>query len=548
MRSDTDVASALGIDLGTTNSVVAVLEGGEPTVIANSEGSRTTPSVVAFARNGEVLVGQSAKNQAVTNVDRTLRSVKRHIGTGWSTPDIDGKRYTAQEISARVLQKLKRDAWSRLGWEITDAVITVPAYFDTAMRWATEEAGRLAGLNVIRLVDEPIAAALAYGLNEGDRTILVLHLGGGSTSATVVDVGRGAAEVRAVGSDLRLGGDDWDDRIAEWLVERFRSSNGIDLSKDKMAMQRVREAAEKAKIELSSQERATVSVPYVTVDADKNPLFLDETLWRGEFQRITRDLLDRTRAPFNRVIKDAGISMSRIDHVVLVGGATRMPAFVELVRELTGGKEPETGLNPDETAAVGAVLCGQQPDRVAEGFESDVTGATTSDPAVPPSAGAAPRVAVRSGVFVCYRTVDAGATAGRLAEKLSDRLGEDRVFIDVESVQPGVDYREAVRDAIDRTRVMLVVIGDRWLAATDRRGRPRLMDEDDTLRIEIEYALDNGVTVVPVLVDGAPMPPRHELPASLGRLTTINSLFLGTRTWRRDAPTLLDAVVGMMAH
>jgi molecular chaperone DnaK len=352
------MARAVGIDLGTTNSVVAVLEGGEPTVIANSEGSRTTPSVVAFARNGEVLVGQAAKNQAVTNVDRTLRSVKRHIGTTWTTPDIDGKKYTAQEISARVLQKLKRDAESYLGEEITDAVITVPAYFEDAQRQATKEAGQIAGLNVLRIVNEPTAAALAYGLDKGqkEQTILVFDLGGGTFDVSLLEIGEGVVEVKATNGDNHLGGDDWDERIINWLVDRFKSSQGIDLTRDKMAMQRLREAAEKAKIELSSQNTTTINLPYITVDADKNPLFLDETLSRAEFQRITSDLLDRTRSPFNQVIKDAGISVGQIDHVVLVGGSTRMPAVSELVKELTGGKEPNKGVNPDEVVAVGAAL------------------------------------------------------------------------------------------------------------------------------------------------------------------------------------------------
>ncbi|AKS14244.1 molecular chaperone DnaK [Corynebacterium pseudotuberculosis] len=348
---------AVGIDLGTTNSVVSVLEGGEAQVIANSEGSRTTPSVVAFAKNGEVLVGQSAKNQAVTNVDRTIRSVKRHIGTDW-TVDIDGKKYTPQEISARTLMKLKRDAESYLGDEVTDAVITVPAYFSDAQRQATKEAGQIAGLNVLRIVNEPTAAALAYGLEKGEKeqTILVFDLGGGTFDVSLLEIGDGVVEVRATAGDNELGGDDWDNRVVEWLVDKFKSSNGVDLSKDKMAMQRLREAAEKAKIELSSSQSATINLPYITVDADKNPLFLDETLSRTEFQRITQDLLDRTKAPFNQVIKDAGVSVSEIDHVVLVGGSTRMPAVSELVKELTGGREPNKGVNPDEVVAVGAAL------------------------------------------------------------------------------------------------------------------------------------------------------------------------------------------------
>ena len=352
------MSRAVGIDLGTTNSVVSVLEGGEPKVIANAEGSRTTPSVVAFAKNGEVLVGQPAKNQAVTNVDRTIRSVKRHIGAEWKSSDIDGKQYTAQEISARTLQKLKRDAESYLGEDVTDAVITVPAYFNDAQRQATKDAGQIAGLNVLRIVNEPTAAALAYGLdkNEDDQTILVFDLGGGTFDVSLLDIGEGVVEVRATSGDNELGGDDWDQRIVDWLVDKFKAQNGIDLTKDKMALQRLRESAEKAKIELSSGQSTSINLPYITVDADKNPLFLDETLSRTEFQKITQDLLDRTRKPFQAVIKDAGISVSDIDHVVLVGGSTRMPAVSDLVKELTGGKDPNKGVNPDEVVAVGAAL------------------------------------------------------------------------------------------------------------------------------------------------------------------------------------------------
>ncbi|BDD80746.1 chaperone protein DnaK [Tsukamurella pulmonis] len=348
---------AVGIDLGTTNSCVAVLEGGDPVVIANAEGSRTTPSVVAFARNGEVLVGQPAKNQAVTNVDRTIRSVKRHIGTDW-TQKIDDKDYTSQEISARTLMKLKRDAEAYLGEDVTDAVVTVPAYFNDAQRQATKEAGQIAGLNVLRIVNEPTAAALAYGLDKGEKeqTILVFDLGGGTFDVSLLEIGDGVVEVRATSGDNELGGDDWDQRVVDWLVEKFKAQHGIDLTKDKMAMQRLREAAEKAKIELSSGQSTSINLPYITVDADKNPLFLDENLSRSEFQKITGDLLERTRKPFQAVIKDAGISVSDIDHVVLVGGSTRMPAVTELVKELTGGQEPNKGVNPDEVVAVGAAL------------------------------------------------------------------------------------------------------------------------------------------------------------------------------------------------
>ena len=352
------MARAVGIDLGTTNSVVAVLSGGEPEVVANAEGSRTTPSVVAFAKNGEVLVGEVAKRQAVTNIDRTIRSVKRHMGDPSWKVDIDGKSYNAQEISARVLQKLKRDAESYLGEPIADAVITVPAYFNDAQRQATKEAGQIAGLNVLRIVNEPTAAALAYGLDKGhkEQTILVFDLGGGTFDVSLLEIGEGVIEVKATSGDNHLGGDDWDQRIIDWLSDKFKAAHGIDLTKDKMAMQRLREAAEKAKIELSSSQQTSINLPYITQDAEKNPLFLDESLSRAEFQKITADLLERTRTPFANVVRDANINVSQIDHVVLVGGSTRMPAVGELVKELTGGKEPNKGVNPDEVVAVGAAL------------------------------------------------------------------------------------------------------------------------------------------------------------------------------------------------
>ena len=351
------MARAVGIDLGTTNSCVSVLEGGEPTVIANAEGARTTPSIVAFAKNGEVLVGEVAKRQSVTNVERTIRSVKRHMGTNW-TMDIDGKKYTPQEISARVLQKLKRDAESYLGETVTDAVITVPAYFNDAQRQATKEAGEIAGLNVLRIINEPTAAALAYGLDKADKeqTILVFDLGGGTFDVSLLEIGDGVVEVKATNGDNNLGGDDWDQALVDHLVKTFGSANGIDLTKDKMAMQRIREAAEKAKIELSSSQSATINLPYITVDSEKNPLFLDETITRAQFQSLTADLLERCKKPFQAVLKDAGIPIASIQSVVLVGGSTRMPAVVDLVRDLTGGKEPNKGVNPDEVVAVGAAL------------------------------------------------------------------------------------------------------------------------------------------------------------------------------------------------
>jgi molecular chaperone DnaK len=349
------MARAVGIDLGTTNSVVAVLEGGEPTVIANAEGARTTPSVVAFAKSGEVLVGEVAKRQAVTNVDRTIRSVKRHMGESWTT-EIDDKKFTPQQISAFVLQKLKRDAEAYLGEPVTDAVITVPAYFSDAQRQATKEAGEIAGLNVQRIVNEPTAAALAYGLDKGDdQTILVFDLGGGTFDVSLLEIGEGVVEVKATSGDNHLGGDDWDNRIVEWMVDKFKASNNVDLGADKIAKQRLQEAAEKAKIELSSSSETTIHLPYIT-HGESGPLHFEEKLTRSEFQKITSDLLARTKSPFQQVLKDGGVAVNNIDHVVLVGGSTRMPAVTELVKELLGGKEPNKGVNPDEVVAVGAAL------------------------------------------------------------------------------------------------------------------------------------------------------------------------------------------------
>ena len=350
------MASAVGIDLGTTNSVVAVLEGGEPTVVPNAEGSRTTPSVVAFAKGGEVLVGEVAKRQAVTNPDRTIRSVKRHMGTNWTT-EIDGKTYRPQQISGFVLQKLKRDAEAYLGETITNAVITVPAYFGDAERQATKEAGEIAGLTVDRIINEPTAAALAYGLDKADQeqTVLVFDLGGGTFDVSLLDISEGVFEVKATKGDPRLGGDDWDQRIIDWLVTQFKNKNGIDLSKDKMAGQRLKEAAERAKIELSQVQSTEINLPYITAGAE-GPLHLEEKMTRAEFQRMTQDLLDRCKGPFNAVLSDAKVSVSKIDQIILVGGSTRMPAVQDLVRELSGGKEPNKSVNPDEVVALGASL------------------------------------------------------------------------------------------------------------------------------------------------------------------------------------------------
>src|SRR3954470_3449834 len=349
------MARAVGIDLGTTNSVVAVLEGGEPTVIPNAEGARTTPSVVAFAKSGEVLVGEVAKRQAVTNIDRTIRSVKRHMGSDWSVK-IDDKSFTPQQISAFVLQKLKRDAEAYLGETVTDAVITVPAYFSDAQRQATKEAGEIAGLNVQRIVNEPTAAALAYVLDKGDdQTILVFDLGGGTFDVSLLEIGEGVVEVKATSGANHLGGDDWDSKIVDWMAKKFQGNNGVDLSKDKIALHRLQEAAEKAKIELSSSSETTVHLPYIP-HGESGPLHFEEKLTRSEFQKLTSDLLDRTKAPFQQVLKDGGVAVSAIDHVVLVGGSTRMPAVTDLVKQLLGGKEPNKGVNPDEVVAIGAAL------------------------------------------------------------------------------------------------------------------------------------------------------------------------------------------------
>ena len=350
------MSKAVGIDLGTTNSVVCVLEAGEPVVVPNSEGSRTTPSVVAFSKSGDVLVGEVAKRQAITNTERTFRSVKRHMGSNWTSGDIDGKKYTPQEISARTLMKLKRDAEAYLGASVTQAVITVPAYFDDAQRTATKEAGQIAGLEVLRIINEPTAAALAYGLDKGseDETILVFDLGGGTFDVSVLEIGDGVFEVKSTHGDTHLGGDDWDQRVIDWLVKEFKSAHGVDLGTDRMALQRLKEAAEKAKIELSQVQQTQINLPFITA-TPSGPLHLDVSLSRSKFQEMTNDLLERCRKPFEQAITDAGITKSQIKHVILVGGSTRMPAVLDLIQSLTG-KEPNRSVNPDEVVAAGAAI------------------------------------------------------------------------------------------------------------------------------------------------------------------------------------------------
>src|SRR3989475_4024266 len=351
------MARAVGIDLGTTNSVVAVLEGGDPTVVPNAEGARTTPSVVGFSKTGEIVVGEVAKRQAITNPDRTVRSIKREMGRkDWSV-EIDGKKWTPQEISAQILGKLKRDAESYLGDKVTQAVITVPAYFDDAQRQATTEAGQIAGLEVLRIINEPTAAALAYGLDKGggDQTILVFDLGGGTFDVSLLEIGEGVFEVKSTHGDTQLGGDDWDQRIIDWMVKEFQNAHGVDLSKDRMALQRLKEAAEKAKIELSQVSESTINLPFVTATAE-GPLHLELKLTRGEFERMTADLVEACTGPFQQAVRDWGKDPSAIDHVILVGGSTRMPMIQELVKRLTGGKEPHKGVNPDEVVAIGAAI------------------------------------------------------------------------------------------------------------------------------------------------------------------------------------------------
>jgi molecular chaperone DnaK len=407
---------SVGIDLGTTNSVVAVLEGGQPAVIPNAEGARTTPSVVAFSKGGEVLVGEVAKRQSITNPDRTIRSIKREMGTGHKI-NIDGKDYSPQEISARILMKLKADAEAYLGDKVTEAVITVPAYFDDAQRQATKEAGQIAGLEVLRVVNEPTASSLAYGLDksEGEQTILVFDLGGGTFDVSLLELGEGVFDVKATAGDTHLGGDDWDQRVIDHLVKTFKDQNGVDLSKDKMALQRLKEAAEKAKMELSSTQQTTINLPFITA-TEQGPLHLDVTLTRSEFDRMTEDLLDRCKGPFNQAIHDAGFDVSKVDHVILVGGSTRMPQVRELVKELTGGKEPHQGVNPDEVVAVGAAIqAGVLKGEVKDVLLLDVT---------PLSLG----VETKGGIFT--RLIDRNTT---IPTKRSE------VFSTAEDMQPSVE-------------------------------------------------------------------------------------------------------------
>ena len=459
------MAKAVGIDLGTTNSVVSVLEAGEPVVIPNSEGSRTTPSVVAFSKAGEVLVGEVAKRQAITNPDRTFRSIKRHMGTTWRSEDVDGKQYSPQEISARTLMKLKRDAEAYLGDTVTQAVITVPAYFDDAQRTATKEAGQIAGLEVLRIINEPTAAALAYGLDKGDEdeTILVFDLGGGTFDVSVLEIGDGVFEVKSTHGDTVLGGDDWDQRVIDWLVNQFKSAHGVDLANDRMATQRLKEAAEKAKIELSQVQQTQINLPFITATPE-GPLHLDETLTRAKFQEMTADLIERCRIPFEQAIKDAGLTKGQIHHVIMVGGSTRMPAVQELVMSLTG-KEPNKTVNPDEVVAIGAaVQAGVLKGDVKDVLLLDVT---------PLSLG----IETKGGVMT--RLIERNT-------KIPTKLTE--VFTTAEDMQPSVEIH--------------VIQGEREMASFNKTlGKFQLVDLPPAPRgvpqIEVTFDIDaNGIVHV----------------------------------------------------
>jgi molecular chaperone DnaK (HSP70) len=546
---------AVGIDLGVTDSVVAVLEGGEPWAIANAEGSRTTPSVVAFAPNGEVLVGEVARRRAAKDPGRTIHSVRRRMGTDW-TVKIDGKKFTAQQISAFILQKLKMDAEAYLGETITEAVITVPAYFNDVQRQATKEAGQLASLNVLRIINEPTSAALAYHLErENEATILVFDLGRQTFNVSLLEVVEGVIEVVASSDDNLLGGDDWDQRIVDWLVQDFKNGYGVDLSQDKMALQRLRESAEKAVVDLSGSAETQINLPYIT-HSEHGPLHLDARLTRAEFQKMTSDLLGRCKASLE-VMLDARRRVGyvdHIDHVVLVGQSTQMPAVADLVRDLSDGKEPHKGIYPGEVVAIGAciqaaVLKDEISDPLLDLFESTATPNARPSGFGNPAGLAARSTSVAaahlespSRIFISYRRDDTAYPCGWLFDKLAQHFGRSRIFKDIDSIQLGDDFAEEIRSAVERCDVLLALIGQRWLTITDEGGRRRLDNPSDFVRLEIEAAIARDIRIIPILIEGARIPCADELPTSLAKLARRQALELSSRHFDFDISRLLKVL------